>query len=574
MVAETQSENKTSSMKEFEILLNEDFKNRKFKENEIIQATVTEITKKHIVVDCKTKMEGMIPIEEFKNDNELDKLEVGSVIDVYLERIESFKGEIVVSREKARRMKAWKKMEKVFETGEELVGFITGKVKGGYICTVDGLPTFMPASQIDIRPSKKVDHLMNTPVKVIATKIDKKRGNVCTSRRAVLEKNKDAEAKEILKDLKEGDIIEDAKVRATTDWGIFLDIHGLDALLHITDLSHGRVKKPADLVTIGQKIKVKITKIDPETNRISASVKALTEDPYENLEKKYKVGEIYTGTCQKLMDYGAFVKLEDGVEGLIHSSELSWVNKNIQPSKVLSVSQEIKVKIVSIDMAAKRISLSFKATLKNPLDDLKEKIGTVAEVKVKNVTDKAIFAEIENGIVGMIHYKEIAFDSNEDSLKNYKKNDLIKAKIIEIKDDKIRLSILALEKNPLDWFVENNKKVGDVITTTVQEVMKNGVKVYIGNEKKLLVTIKRSQLAKESSDQRPEIFQPGNKLDAAIAELDIPSRKISLSVKEAQIKEEKSLIRKFGKGASSSGATLKDIFNKALNIKSKKTKKD
>jgi len=574
MVAETQSENKTSSMKEFEILLNEDFKNRKFKENEIIQATVTEITKKHIVVDCKTKMEGMIPIEEFKNDNELDKLEVGSVIDVYLERIESFKGEIVVSREKARRMKAWKKMEKVFETGEELVGFITGKVKGGYICTVDGLPTFMPASQIDIRPSKKVDHLMNTPVKVIATKIDKKRGNVCTSRRAVLEKNKDAEAKEILKDLKEGDIIEDAKVRATTDWGIFLDIHGLDALLHITDLSHGRVKKPADLVTIGQKIKVKITKIDPETNRISASVKALTEDPYENLEKKYKVGEIYTGTCQKLMDYGAFVKLEDGVEGLIHSSELSWVNKNIQPSKVLSVSQEIKVKIVSIDMAAKRISLSFKATLKNPLDDLKEKIGTVAEVKVKNVTDKAIFAEIENGIVGMIHYKEIAFDSNEDSLKNYKKNDLIKAKIIEIKDDKIRLSILALEKNPLDWFVENNRKVGDVITTTVQEVMKNGVKVNIGNEKKLLVTIKRSQLAKESSDQRPEIFQPGNKLDAAIAELDIPSRKISLSVKEAQIKEEKSLIRKFGKGASSSGATLKDIFNKALNIKSKKTKKD
>ena len=202
MVIETQSENKTSSMKEFESLLNEDFKNRKFKENEIIQATVSEITKKHIVVDCKTKMEGMIPIEEFKNDNELDKLKVGSVIDVYLERIESFKGEIVVSREKARRMKAWQKMEKVFETKEELVGFITGKVKGGYICTVDGLPTFMPASQIDIRPSKKVDHLMNTPVKVIATKIDKKRGNVCTSRRAVLEKNKDAEAKEILKDLK------------------------------------------------------------------------------------------------------------------------------------------------------------------------------------------------------------------------------------------------------------------------------------------------------------------------------------------------------------------------------------
>ncbi len=573
MAVEASSQNKSNSLKEFESLLNEDFKRRKFKENEIIKATVSEITKKHIVVDCKTKMEGMIPIEEFKNDNELEKLKVGSEIDVYLERIESFKGEIIVSREKARRVKAWKKMEKVFETKEELVGYITGRVKGGFICNVEGLPTFMPASQIDIRPTKKVDHLMNTPIKVIATKIDKKRGNVCTSRRAVLEKNKDAEVKEILKDLKEGDIIEDAKVRATTDWGIFLDINGLDALLHITDLSHGRVKKPADLVTIGQKIKVKITKIDPETNRISASVKALTEDPYANLEKKYKVGEIYSGVCQKLMDYGVFVKLEDGVEGLIHNSELSWSNKNIQPSKVLSVSQEIKVKIVAIDLAAKRISLSYKATEKNPFEDLKEKIGNVVEAKVKNVTDKAIFVEIESGITGMIHYKEISFNANEEVLKNYKKNDLVKAKIIEVKDEKVRLSILALEKNPLEWFKENNKKIGDIITTTVQEVMKNGVRVYVGNEKKLLVTIKKSHLAKEISDQRPEIFQPGNKLDAAIVDLDIVGRKISLSVKEAQIKEEKSLVKKFGKGASSSGATLKDIFNKALNIKKKTTKK-
>ena len=573
MAVEASSQNKSNSLKEFESLLNEDFKRRKFKENEIIKATVSEITKKHIVVDCKTKMEGMIPIEEFKNDNELEKLKVGSEIDVYLERIESFKGEIIVSREKARRVKAWKKMEKVFETKEELVGYITGRVKGGFICNVEGLPTFMPASQIDIRPTKKVDHLMNTPIKVIATKIDKKRGNVCTSRRAVLEKNKDAEVKEILKDLKEGDIIEDAKVRATTDWGIFLDINGLDALLHITDLSHGRVKKPADLVTIGQKIKVKITKIDPETNRISASVKALTEDPYANLEKKYKVGEIYSGVCQKLMDYGVFVKLEDGVEGLIHNSELSWSNKNIQPSKVLSVSQEIKVKIVAIDLAAKRISLSYKATEKNPFEDLKEKIGNVVEAKVKNVTDKAIFVEIESGITGMIHYKEISFNANEEVLKNYKKNDLVKAKIIEVKDEKVRLSILALEKNPLEWFKENNKKIGDIITTTVQEVMKNGVRVYVGNEKKLLVTIKKSHLAKEISDQRPEIFQPGNKLDAAIVDLDILGRKISLSVKEAQIKEEKSLVKKFGKGASSSGATLKDIFNKALNIKKKTTKK-
>ena len=303
----------SSSHKEFKSLLEKDFKDRKLKENEIIKATVTEITKNFIVVDCKAKMEGMIPIEEFKNDNELSQIKIGSLIDVYLERIESFKGEIVISREKARKMKAWKKLEKVFETQEEMTGYITGRVKGGYITTVDGLPCFMPSSQIDVRPLKKVDHLLNTPVKVIATRIDKNRGNVCVSRRAVLEKSKNAEVTEALKNIEEGAIIEDAIVKATTDWGIFLDINGIDALLHVSDLSHGRVKKPSDLVTIGQKLKVKISKIDKQTNRVSASVKALTADPYEKIEKKYKVGEIYEGVVTKIMDYGCFVKIEEGV---------------------------------------------------------------------------------------------------------------------------------------------------------------------------------------------------------------------------------------------------------------------
>ena len=283
-MATEQELKKTSNLhKEFQNLLDKDFENRKLKENEIIKATVTEITKNFIVVDCKAKMEGMIPIEEFKNDDELTKLKIGSQIDVYLERIESFKGEIIISRDKARKMKAWKKMEKFFETQEEMTGYITGKVKGGFIATVEGLPCFMPSSQIDVRPLKKIDHLMNTPVKVIATRIDKNRGNVCVSRRAVLEKSKNAEIVEALKNIKEGDIVEDAIVKATTDWGIFLDINGIDALLHVSDLSHGRVKKPSDLVTIGQKLKVKITKIDEKTNRVSASVKALTEDPYENI---------------------------------------------------------------------------------------------------------------------------------------------------------------------------------------------------------------------------------------------------------------------------------------------------
>ena len=359
-VEERKEKNTSPKLQEFKNLLDKDFKDRVLKENEIIKAIVTEITKNYIVVDCKAKMEGMIPIEEFKNNDEIKKIKVGGEIEYSSKRIESFKGEIVISRDKARRMRAWKKMEKVFETQEELTGYLTGRVKGGFICTVDSLPTFMPASQIDVKPIKKIDHLMNIPIKVIATRIDKNRGNVCTSRRAVLEKNKNAEINEALKKIKEGDIIEDAKVKATTDWGIFLDIYGIPALLHVSDLSYGRVKKPSEMVSIGQKIRVKITKIDPKTNRVSASVKDLTEDPYKNLTKKYEVGKIYDGEVVKIMDYGCFIKLEEGIEGLIHSSELDWTNKNIHPSKVLSNSQKIKVKIVTIDEDAKRISLSYK----------------------------------------------------------------------------------------------------------------------------------------------------------------------------------------------------------------------
>ena len=574
MAVETIHQELTSSQKEFESLLNEDFKDRKLKEGEIIKATVTEITKNFIVCDVKAKMEGMIPIEEFKDDDELSKLTIGSKIEVYLERIESFKGEIVISREKARRMNAWNRMEKVFETGEEITAYITGRVKGGFIATCDGLPTFMPASQIDIKPLKRFDHLMNVPLKVIATRIDKIRGNVCTSRRAVLEKSKDSNAKEALKNLNEGDIIDDAKVKATTDWGIFLDINGIDALLHVSDLSHGRVKKPSDLAKIGQSIKVKITKIDKETNRVSASVKALTDDPYDSLEKKYKIGSIYTGTVTKLMDYGAFVRLEDGIEGLIHSSELSWTNKNVQPAKVLSASQDVKIKIVTIDSAAKRISLSYRETLPNPWKEVESKVGSVVEVTIANITDKAIFADLDNGLTGMLHHRELSYHEINQDLKKFKKDQKIKVKIIELKDDKLRFSVRALEKDPFDWFKENKKKEGSIITTRVHEVLKTGVKVSVDPDKHIIVMIKKNQLSKETADARPEIFVSGNALDAMITELDLEKREVSLSVKAAQIYEEKGLVAKFGVNAAKSGATLAGIFQKALGKTSKKKKKE
>ena len=571
MASEQEQKNNNPIYKEFQSLLDKDFEGRKLKENEIIKATVSEITKNFIVVDCKAKMEGMIPIEEFKNDDELTNLKIGSQIEVFLERIESFKGEIVISRDKARKMKAWKKMEKNFETQDELTAYITGKVKGGFIATVDNLPCFMPSSQIDVRPLKKIDHLMNTPVKVIATRIDKNRGNVCVSRRAVLEKSKNAVIAEAIKNIKEGDIVEKAIVKATTDWGIFLDINGVDALLHVSDLSYGRVKKPSDLVSIGEKIKVKITKIDQKTNRISASVKALTENPFDNLEKKYKIGEFYEGVVTKIMDYGCFVKIEEGVEGLIHNSELDWTNRNIKPSKILSVSQKIKFKIITIEKETKRISLSYKATLDNPWDEIKDKLGKEVKIKINNITDKAIFGEMVGfKLSGMLHYKEISYLENIDDLKKFKKDEIVSVKILEIKDDKIRFSKRALENDPLNWFAENKKTIGDVITTRVHEVLKTGVKVSVDKEKKIIVTIKKSDLAVDSSDQRPEVYSKDNALDAKIIDLDLKNRRIKLSPKSAQLDEEKSLIAKFGEGATKSGATLKNIFEKAIGKKDKK----
>jgi small subunit ribosomal protein S1 len=322
-------------------------------------------------------------------------------------------------------------------------------------------------------------------------------------------------------------------------------------------------------------MKVKITKIDKLTNRVSASVKALTEDPYDSLEKKYKIGSVYTGTVTKLMDYGAFVRLEDGIEGLIHSSELSWTNKNVQPLKVLSSSQEVKVKIVSIDSDAKRISLSFRETLPNPWKEIEDKVGTIMDVTINNITDKAIFADLENGLTGMLHFRELSYSEQNQDLKKFTKGQIIKVKIIELKDDKLRFSVRAMDKDPFDWFKENKKKEGSIITTRVHEVLKTGVKVSVDPDKHIIVMIKKNQLAKESVDARPEIFVPGNVLDAMITDLDLTKREVGLSVKAAQVYEEKSLVAKFGAGAAKSGATLAGIFQKALGKKpAKKTKKE
>ena len=570
-------ETKKNNIKEFESLLNEDFKKRDLKEGNIIKATVSEIGKKHVFVDLKAKSEGIIPIEEFKISKEIDKLKIGSQIDVYLERIETFKGEIIVSREKARRMSSWKKMEKAFQTQKEVEGVITSRVKGGMVVNIDSCLCFLPGSQIDTKPLKNFDHLMNTPLKFLCVKLDKVRGNIVVSRRAILEKNKNADIEKILKEIKEGDIVQ-AQVRAIVDWGCFLEYKGCDMLLHVTDIAYSRVKKPAEVLSLGQKVKVKIIKIDAETKRISCGIKQMSADPYKNIEKKYKINEVYNGVVTKCVDYGVFVKLEEGLEGLVHQSELSYLRKNIQPSKVLSPSQEIKVKVIELDSEKRRISLSFKQTLQNPWDAFIKKypVGSTVNTKVTNISDFGVFVSIDSSeLVGMIHYKDISWNESDQDLKKFKKDQSIKAKILEIDKDKekVRLGIRQLEKDPFEYFSDKNDR--DVITATVEEVLKNGIRVQVGNDTKMPLSfmIKKSDLAKEKENCRPEVFNKGNKVDCMIVGLEKDKRKASLSIKELEIQNEKIAIKKYGKDGTSSGQVLGDILGKAFGRKKTTSKK-
>ena len=571
MPADHQENSSSPLAKEFLKLLDDDFKDRKLVENKIIKAKIIEILKSYVVVDARAKSEAMIPISEFTQE-EMSKLKIGQNIDCFLERIESMKtGEIVLSYDKAKRMTAWNKVVKAFDNKEEIEGVITSKIKGGFIFHAysGALPCFLPSSQLDTRPLKKFDHLMNTPLKVLPVRLDRSRGNCSVSRRAILEKNKNAETIEDLKTIKVGDIVE-AQVRATTSWGVFLAYKSLDMLLHVSDLDYGRVKQPSDLVSIGQNLKVKIIKIEPETNRISASVKALSADPYADIENKFKIGEIYEGEIVKLMEYGAFCRLQSSVEGLIHSSEIDYTNKNIKPSKVFSLGQKVKVKIVNIEKENKRISLSYKATMPNPWEEIKNKIGEKIKFKITNITDKALFGDlIEYNLNAMCHYRELNYVENISEIKKYEKGQTIDVKIIEVKDEKVKVSKRALDKDPWDYFEENNKKIGDVITTKVFETLKSGVKVSIDPDKKIITTIKKSDLAREASDSRPEIFSPGNSLDAKIVEFDKLNKKIKLSPRAAQEDEEASLMKKFGKNASKSGQKLASIFQKAMGKKDK-----
>ena len=562
-------QDKSKSHKEFEKLLSEDLSNRKLKEGEIITGVVSSIGEKHIFIDISAKSEGVIPIEEFKLTKEIDKIEVGSKIEVLLEKIENFAGDVVISREKARRAKTWKKMEKSFENKEEVKGIIISRCKGGFVVDVDSCLCFLPGSQVDLKPLKNFDHLMRVPLTFECVKLDKKRGNIVLSRRSILERIRDKDKDKIISKIKEGSIVQ-GTVKNLTEWGVFVDLNGVDALLHITDISWSRINKPSELLSIGQSVKVKVTKIESKTKKISVSVKHLTEDPYSKIINKYEIGHTYEAVITKVQDYGCFAKLEEGLEGLIHQSELSWTKKNVHPGKVLSTSQKIKVMLLEKDIEKRRLSLSYKKTLINPWKKFAQdhKVGDEFKGVIKNITDYALFVSIMNTeLDGMIHYKDLSWSEKDSELERFKKNQQISFRILEInqENEKIRLGIKQLSNDPFKFFM--NKNLSDIVTVVVNHSSQNGIHVQVGRGN-LSILIKKNQLAKEIENQRPSRFVEGDKLDAIITELDKEKRKVSLSIKALEEKQAKEAVKKYG--SKDSGGVLGEILGPLLKKKSKK----
>ena len=554
---------KSKSHKEFEKLLTQDMGSRNLKEGEIISGIVSGISKKHVYVDIMAKSEGSIPIEEFILTKEIDNIKVGSKIDVLLEKIENKNGDVVISREKARKVFSWKKMEKSYENKTPIKGNIISKCKGGFIVDVESCLCFLPGSQVDLRPLKNIDHLMRIPQTFECVKLDKKRGNIVLSRRAIIEKIRDHDRDKIISKIKEGDIVT-GSVKNLTDWGAFIDLNGVDALLHITDISWDRINRPSELLSIGQSVKAKVTKIEQGTKKISLGIKQLTEDPYLKAIDRFEVGKNYEATVSKIQDYGAFAKLADGLEGLIHQSELSWTKKNVHPGKVLATSQKILVQILKKEPEQRKLSLSYKNAMVNPWTKFEEdyKVGDVAEGIVKNITDYALFISIKDTeLVGMIHKNDLSWAETEIELTKYKKNQSLKFKILEInrKKEKIRLGLKQLTKDPFNFFM--NKNISDVITVVVNHAAKNGIYVYAGN-KDHLILVKKNHLAKEVENARPTRFASGDKVDAMITELNKDKKTVTLSIKALEERESKEAVKKYG--STDSGAKLADILGPIL----------
>jgi small subunit ribosomal protein S1 len=553
----------TPSREEFAAMLNETLAADVAYEGNVVKGKVTGIEKDLAVIDVGLKMEGRVPIKEFATPGKPAEIKVGDEVEVYLERIENALGEAVLSREKAKREESWTRLEKQFEAGEKVQGVIFNKVKGGFTVDLDGAVAFLPGSQVDIRPVRDIGPLMHQPQSFQILKMDRRRGNIVVSRRSVLEETRAEQRADIVARLEEGQVIE-GLVKNITDYGAFIDLGGIDGLLHVTDMAWRRVSHPSEIVNVGDTVKVQIIRINPETQRISLGMKQLQADPWQAIETKYPVGTRFTGTVTNIADYGAFVELEPGVEGLIHVSEMSWTKKNIHPGKIVSTSQQVEVQILEVDPNKRRISLGLKQTQDNPWESFlaQHPKGSVVEGPIRNITEFGLFVGLSGGVDGMVHLSDLDWTRPGDEvIKDYKKGDTVKAVVLDVDSQKERISlgIKQVAGDPLDTLGKYKK--GNAVTCEVVAVQDNGIEVKIvGSD--ITTFIKRSDLSRDRSEQRPERFNVGDKVDAAVVNIDKAGRRISVSVKSLEIAEEKQAVAQYG--SSDSGASLGDIFKAAI----------
>ena len=556
------------SRDDFAALLDESLHGRDMLEGQVVHGLVVAVEKDYVMVDVGLKTEGRIPTKEFGLPDG-QALKVGDNVEVYLERVENAMGEAVISREKARREEAWTRLEAIFNRGEPVMGTIVGRVKGGFTVDMDGASGFLPGSQVDIRPVRDVAPLMNKEQPFAILKMDRPRGNIVVSRRAILEEARAEQRTELVGQLAEGEI-RDGVVKNITDYGAFVDLGGIDGLLHVTDMSWKRVSHPSQVLNVGDSVRVQIIKINPDTQRISLGMKQLQSDPWENVDQKYPVGGKFSGRITNITDYGAFVELESGVEGLVHVSEMSWTKKNVHPGKIVSTSQEVEVVVLEVDASKRRVSLGLKQAQENPWDAFlrEHPVGSTIEGEVKNATEFGLFVGFDNDIDGMVHLSDLDWNvPGEEAIARYKKGDSVKTKVLDVDVDKERIS-LGIKQLGSDPMTGDTYKKGQTVTVTVTEVTSGGIEVKFGEDSAPMTAfVRKSDLSRDRNEQRVERYAVGDRIDAQVTNVDKAARKVSVSIKALEMADEKQAIEQYG--SQDSGASLGDILGAALRDKVK-----
>ncbi|MGZ3216824.1 30S ribosomal protein S1 [Paracoccus sp. T5] len=552
-----------ATMEEFEALLNESFEIDTPDEGSVVKGRVIAIEAGQAIIDVGYKMEGRVDLKEFANPGEEASIKVGDEVEVYLDRVENARGEASISREKARREEAWDRLERAYADEERVEGAIFGRVKGGFTVDLGGAVAFLPGSQVDVRPVRDAGPLMGLKQPFQILKMDRRRGNIVVSRRAILEESRAEQRAEVIANLTEGQTV-NGVVKNITEYGAFVDLGGVDGLLHVTDMAWRRVNHPSEILAIGESVLVQVIKINKDSHRISLGMKQLQADPWDTVADKFPIESVHQGRVTNITDYGAFVELEAGVEGLVHVSEMSWTKKNVHPGKIVSTSQEVDVMVLEIDEAKRRVSLGLKQTMRNPWEVFAEThpSGTVIEGEVKNITEFGLFVGLEGDIDGMVHLSDISWDARgEDAIQDFRKGDVVKAVVqdVDVEKERISLSIKALENEHMAEAVDGVKR-GSIVTAEVTAIEEGGIEVEYNGVKSF---IRRSDLARDRQDQRPERFQVGDKVDARVTNVDTKTRRLGLSIKAREIAEEKEAIDQYG--SSDSGASLGDILGAALN---------